>query len=471
MTRPAALVLLLIALSFQPFVSNVHASEAAGRSDKEEVHNRAKQKILRIKEALEAGEVHALKKDIAHQQAELRALRRDPSRFADVGGQDDTMKHKTTNTCTHDCYSIHERHGSAGIYFPPAAAYAHNPLGLPQPKKVRDSEWHHGWFTTIYKSVNHLFASAKDENSRREHAYRRELARLKTLEVRERRLAQQRSRLAQERGKQHRMYAEKRKRGETGLPKASSRDQAGDGRGRKGKEYIGKDLWRYSDSRQMEEGRSIAQDGQATHDEDFAAALRRQRVRQARYERGLAELRGKGYSDAFLDHHMTRLGASLDSARQRLWDRELLRAQRAGDTGRAGGGSSGADRGRESVSKSSTGTAEAAATAAQAAKAAPGGSKEAEVLRRASWEPDAEKVLQAKILPPEPSITSGASATGPGDTPLAQVVSRAGDASSGNDDGREAGGGGRAGGREKAASAEGLGSAWDALGIAGLHFS
>ena len=123
------------------------------------------------------------------------------------------------------------------------------------------------------------------------------------------------------------------------------------------------------------------------------------------------------------------------------------------------------------MSKGSTGTAEAAATAAQAAKAAPGGSKEAEVLRRASWEPDAEKVLQAKILPPEPSVTSGASATGPGDTPLAQVVSRAGDASSGNDDGREAGGGGRAGGREKAASAEGLGSAWDALGIAGLHFS
>ena len=56
MTRPAALGLLLIALSFQLFVSNVHASEAAGRSDKEEVHNRAKQKILRIKEALEAGE-------------------------------------------------------------------------------------------------------------------------------------------------------------------------------------------------------------------------------------------------------------------------------------------------------------------------------------------------------------------------------------------------------------------------------
>ena len=73
MTRPAALVLLLIALSFQLFVSNVHASEAAGRSDKEEVHNRAKQKILRIKEALEAGEVHALKKDITHTQAALRA--------------------------------------------------------------------------------------------------------------------------------------------------------------------------------------------------------------------------------------------------------------------------------------------------------------------------------------------------------------------------------------------------------------
>jgi len=66
-------------------------------------------------------------------ETQIRDLRRERSEQEDAASSDPDQRDV-----------IHEdiKHGT---YFPPASAYVHNPLGIPDPKNVRRGAWHSGW--------------------------------------------------------------------------------------------------------------------------------------------------------------------------------------------------------------------------------------------------------------------------------------------------------------------------------------
>jgi hypothetical protein len=138
-------------------------------------------------------------------------------------------------------------------------------------------------FTTIYESAAKMFSSAKSENSQREQAYRRRVARLRAMEDKERRLAQERVRLERIREDQeesnqdqpqksrNESHARAQQQGSAdGGGQKKSVDRVARGRGEGGKDGgggrraegggwdKGYDLWRYKASRQMIEGQGIA---------------------------------------------------------------------------------------------------------------------------------------------------------------------------------------------------------------------